>query len=934
MPPFKSLLVNLTDKCPLQTVLVIPFVLQIVGTVGLVGYLSFRNGQLAVNNLANQLRREVTARIEQELTNNLETPHLVGQINADAIQSGVLDAADLSGLKGYVLQQLRQFPDLTGLTIATETPDYIGVVYDEDGSVVLSEWNQAKGGLIDSVLDHQGNQVSSEEDLDYDHRQRPWYQDAVEAGKPAWSDVYVTVNPARLVVSAVRPIYDNQGKLLGVAEAEQTLSQLSEFLRSLKIGQTGRTFIIERNGFLIATSTAEQPFQTNEEEPERRLAVDSTDPLVKATANYLVSKFNNFKTITQELPLEFTLEGQREFLQVVPFRDARGLDWLIVVVVPEADFMAQINANTRTTILLCLGALVVAIALGMYTSRWITQPILQLNQASGAIATGDLNQTIQIKGIREIARLSQSFNQMAKQLQTSFTALAQANAELEQRVEERTVELKAAKEAADTANQAKSEFLANMSHELRTPLNGILGYAQILRCDQNTDFQQKLGLSVIHQCGTHLLTLINDILDIAKIEARKLELHSTDFHLGNFLAGVQEICRLRAEQKEINFIYEVLNQLPTAIHADEKRLRQVLINLIGNAIKFTDQGNVTFRVGVLEQEGQGLGEQGSTKTQNLKLTKLRFQVEDTGAGMSPEQLEKIFLPFEQVGETSRKAEGTGLGLTISRQIVTMMGGQIQVESTLGVGSKFWFDLELPEITSWVDLSSSQNEQTIVGYQGRRYTILVVDDRWENRVVLANLLKPIGFEVIEASNGQEGIEQAKIGQPDLIVTDLLMPIMDGFTMTQQLRQSPELGGIPIIASSASVFNFNRQQSQEAGCDNFLPKPVQAPELFSLLQHYLDVLWLYDSNEQSGAELPLSTSVAAPATEIIVPPAIELTALYKAVRTGYVLDIRAEINRLQHLNSDYTTFIRKISELVDEFEMDAIIKLLEPYLATSA
>jgi hypothetical protein len=206
MPSVRSLLVNFTDKCPLQTVLVIPFVLQIVGTVGLVGYLSFRNGQLAVNNLANQLRREVTARIEQELTSNLKTPHLVGQINADAVKSGILNAEDLSGLKAYVLQQLRQFPDLTGLTIATETPDYIGVVYDEDGSVVLSEWNQAKGGLIDSVLDNQGNKESSE-DLDYDHRQRPWYRDAVEAGKPAWSDVYVTVSPARLVVSAVRPIF-------------------------------------------------------------------------------------------------------------------------------------------------------------------------------------------------------------------------------------------------------------------------------------------------------------------------------------------------------------------------------------------------------------------------------------------------------------------------------------------------------------------------------------------------------------------------------------------------------------------------------------------------------------------------------------------------------------------------------------------------------
>ncbi len=484
-----------------------------------------------------------------------------------------------------------------------------------------------------------------------------------------------------------------------------------------------------------------------------------------------------------------------------------------------------------------------------------------------------------------------------------------------------------ARQAAEAASQAKSEFLANMSHELRTPLNGILGYAQILQHDRVSTDDRKHHAQTIYQCGQHLLSLIEDVLDLSKIEARRLELNPAEIALSECIDDVARMCAVRAEQKGLRFFFNLDADVPTWTIADGKRLRQVLLNLLGNAVKFTDTGEISLQVRSMST---------SEEDDGTPIATIRFEVIDTGVGMTPEETVKIFDPFEQAGSNQQRAQGTGLGLAIGQKIVTKMGGQIQVESELGRGSRFWFDLACPLITTPSGtISPTGDRQEIIGYHGDRRTILLVDDRAENYAVVCSLLEPLGFELHVAYNGREALEQAIAQPPDLILTDIAMPEMDGLTLIQQLRQLPTFATTPIIVSSASVYDFDRQESFSLGAQDFLPKPLNFEDLLASLHQYLNLDWCYEEQQTETLSTLLSVQ-SNPITDrvgldadLIIPPATELADLQELIDRGDILAIEVEANRLRDSNPLYQAFCEQLLALVRQFDDVGLSRFLADY-----
>ncbi|WP_428266608.1 ATP-binding protein [Haliangium sp.] len=446
-----------------------------------------------------------------------------------------------------------------------------------------------------------------------------------------------------------------------------------------------------------------------------------------------------------------------------------------------------------------------------------------------------------------------------------------------------------AKRVAERATKAKTAFLADMSHELRTPLNAILGYAQMLAEDCTLGERQRAAVATMGASGQHLVMLLEDLLDISKIEAGRMELSPAGLHLGRFLDELSAPFGMRAQAKGLGFAYRRDPELPTAVFADERRLRQVLLNLLSNAIRYTETGRVQFSV-------DRLGE------------RVRFRVEDSGVGIPSHLHAAIFEPFHQVGAARPYREGSGLGLAISKRLVELMAGTLEVHSVPGEGSVFVVELVLPVIAEWSE--GSQPRPGRSGYTGPRRQVLIVDDEVENRVMLRSYLSGLGFGIDEAGDGREAVARAAMGRPNVVLMDLRMPGMGGLEATRALRAGGDR--VPIIAISASAFAENQAESLRAGCNAFLAKPVRLDALSAKLEELLGLTWTY-------AEAAGDSEGAEGGTERVLPPAEELDCLLALSRGGDIQAVRRRVEELAEREPAYADFVAVVRRFVKQYRL---------------
>jgi len=507
---------------------------------------------------------------------------------------------------------------------------------------------------------------------------------------------------------------------------------------------------------------------------------------------------------------------------------------------PVAERLGQVTvvlskatlAHTVANIFLVnVGTSLVISVLFLGMLRWLSQrlsrPLQSLSQAMSRAEQGESRVRTVVQGPQDVQRMATAFNRMISALQERGDELQRHQLNLSALVRERTLELQEAKERAEVASQAKTDFLARMSHELRTPLNAILGYAQILQMDRTLTERQRHIVQTVHDSGGLLLRLIIDILDLSRIESGHTALAPVPVQPRQLAQQLHNVLGIKAQQKSLTLRMHCADAVPQGVLVDDQRLRQVLINLLGNALKFTQAGEVSLDIEPVP--GTLAGEQ----------VTLRFSVRDSGPGVREADRDRIFEPFEQAGDSHSRAQGTGLGLAISRQLVRLMGGDIHLDSREGAGSCFWFDLALPVVHA--EAITAAQARHIIGYDGPRKLVLVVDDVTTNRQLLLEMLRPLGFDTLEAADGQEAVQLAQRCPPDLVLMDLAMPVLDGLSATRMLRATQGTQDIAVIALTANASDQHRQDAQQSGANAFLAKPFDRQELLDLIGQTLGLSW---------------------------------------------------------------------------------------------
>ncbi len=501
--------------------------------------------------------------------------------------------------------------------------------------------------------------------------------------------------------------------------------------------------------------------------------------------------------------------------------------------------------------------------------------------------------------------------------ENQITVLNWKNDEMGKEIEHRKQveeELIRAKTMAESANKSKSEFLANMSHELRTPFNTILGFSQLMATSSDITAEHSKHLDIIIRNGEHLLEMINQILDLSKIEAGKLELMKINFNFFSLLDDVIDIFKIRARSKQLVLMFDRTPDVPQYLHADNLKIRQVLTNLLGNAMKFTKEGSVSLRV----------SSTGSEELQVNDDARICFEIEDTGFGISKDEISNLFENFEQTRSGRESAEGTGLGLALSQNFIKLMGGEITIESTLDQGSIFKFEIDL-KIADAAHVKEDKPSTRVVGLQPDQpvFRILVVDDKKDNRMLMVKMLSPLGFRVRTATNGKEAIEIWNEWEPDLIWMDMRMPVMNGYEATRKIKATDKGQATAVIALTASVFDEERSLVLSAGCNGFLRKPFRPSDLFDLMAKHLGVKYILKEVAQKPDETGSESEVVSPET-LTELPGNNISNLRDALERSDMEKIGQTITAIRSLNPQLA---EKLADLADNFEYETLLELIE-------
>jgi signal transduction histidine kinase/CheY-like chemotaxis protein len=723
-----------------------------------------------------------------------------------------------------------------------------------------------------------------------------------KSGSVYYSPVYFRKETEPYITIAMPGVSESAG----IAVAEVNLKFILDVVSQIRIGRKGLAYAVDSKGRLIAHPDISQVLKQRE-----------------LSALPQVRKALNARKDDDSAPVMIAREPEGGDV-LAAWAPIETLGWNVFVEQPVSEAFATLYGALQRTAILLLVGVGLSLAASVVLVRRLVDPIRAVQEGAARIEAGTLEQAIDVRTGDEMEALAGQFNSMALRLKESYSIL-------ERKVEERTGELRRAlgeaeiarktadehsvqaeeeRKRAEAANQAKSVFLANMSHELRTPLNAVIGFAQLMNRDRSLPAVHREHLEIIVRSGEHLLGLINDVLSLSKIEAGRDTLAPVTFDLLPFLESLSELLRTKAEGKGLDLLFEPGALPPRAVFADESKVRQILINLMGNAVKFTKTGRVELRS--VWKDGR-----------------VRFEVEDTGPGMTPEEVATLFQPFTQT-ETGEKAkEGTGLGLVISRNFARLMGGDVTVESERGRGTTFVVTLGLPLAPAGEGARPPAEDRRVVGLEAGHETfrILVVDDVAENRLLLAKLLESVGFEVRQAVNGEQAVALWREFTPGLIWMDMRMPVMDGLTATKLIRdeeRNAPVSGTPpvkIVALSASALDHERAGVFAAGCDDFLAKPFRESAIFDRLATHLGARFVYET-DAPAAEASTAGVLTAPRLAAL-PPQL-LLPLREALEIG---DDEAASRAVSSIRSEDTLLADALGDAVARFQVDELLSLLE-------